>query len=73
MYEHEISTTGDAAFYLANEVIHEHHGFPVVHRADFGINTVYVELNGTWYRFDVSAVGSEALADDLDHVQPRCL
>jgi hypothetical protein len=70
MNEHEISSTGDAAFFLANEVVNEHHdGFPVVQRADFGINSMFIKLNEQWFRFEASAVVTDAaLTDDLERL-----
>ena len=68
MNEAEVETTADAAFYVANEVVDEYHAIPCVQRADFGINALFLNLNGKWFRFEVSEVVSPTEIDDLERL-----
>jgi len=68
MNEAEVETTGDAAFYVANEVVNEYHAIPCVQRADFGINALFLNLNGRWFRYEVSEVVSPNEIDDLERL-----
>jgi hypothetical protein len=67
MDEHEVHCADDAAFFLANDVILEYHGFPIVQRADIGgANVVFILINEDWYRLDVSAVTDDDLIIRLE-------
>jgi hypothetical protein len=69
MTESEISNAPDAAFYIANEVINEYHGIPVVNRADIGSpSTLFLQLNGTWFRFEASEVTGPETIGYLEHL-----
>jgi len=67
MDESEVESAADAAYYLANEVIHEYHGMPLVHRADIGgARVIYLELNGHWYMFEASKVLDANTIENLE-------
>ena len=52
MDELEIRTPADAARYLANDVLHEYHGMPLVR----GKNDLYILLNDRWFLFSATEV-----------------
>lgn len=67
MNEHEVDNAIDAAFFMANEVVNEYHSFPVVNRADVGwSNSLFILLNGNWYRLDVSKVTNPVTLQKLE-------
>jgi hypothetical protein len=70
MNEAEIETEADAAFFMANEVVNEYHGFPVVQRADFGQDKFYILLNEKWYHFEAIEIKDVNMLERLEALAP---
>jgi hypothetical protein len=69
MFEEEIENETGAMFFLANEVINEYHGFPVVCRADVGEgDSLFILLNGNWYSFRARRVYASKLIERLEEL-----
>lgn len=69
MTEAEVESPEDAAFFVANDVVNEHHAFPVVQRADIGgPNVLYINLNGEWYSVYFSKVYGTQMLERLERL-----
>jgi len=66
MQEHEVEDVKDATFFMANEVVNEYHSFPVVQRADYGADNMFIMLNEKWYSFRVNEIRDPILISQLE-------
>jgi hypothetical protein len=67
VFEGEVRSAEDAAFFMANEVVNEYHSFPIVQRADIGgANCMFIQINGKWFQMSFGTVYGRRLIERLE-------